>query len=207
MQISYVCLAAIGVCLLTTAGAPLVGEATAQAIPTTAHIQVTGALRQQRSGYGRFHFQAPRLLVLWVSASTGPILSLQLRRSGASFLGAGRYEVIPGGEDGRPPTDSTLFQVYVQHEGRFSATYSGYVSIEKADTLKVSGHLSLRSLHLADSTGSLPRDTIRIRAQFTAAYEPFIVELRGYLNGRPEPHPPAPRFLRKEKIHKPPEPL
>ena len=188
--------------VVVLASAGLVGHAEAQGVPTTGRIRVSGALHQQRGAYGYFEFQTPTLLVLWVLAQPSPkgIFSLQMRRRGAAFIQPGRYPVMPGAQGRVLPQDSSVFQVTVQHEARTWDMDSGSVTIERADTLSLSGRVSLRGSRLSDYEGRPPADTIRIEARFSLRYEPTPVLLRQHIHQRTEPHhlapPPAVRRTR-----------
>ena len=160
-------------------------------IPTTARIRVTGAVHQQRDAYGYFHLQTPDLLVLWVISqrSAQGSVSLQMRHRGAAFLRPGRYPVVRAGRTG--PQDPSVFQVSVQQDARSWAMDSGLVTIDSADTLSLSGRVSMRGSRPSSYEGRAPTDTIRVEAQFTLRYDPFTVQLRQLVHERAEPHPPS----------------
>jgi hypothetical protein len=176
------------VALVALATAAHFGPAEAQ-MPTTARIRLTGAIDQQRDAYGYFHFQGPDLLVLWVIAQQSPqgIVSVQMRHRGASFIQPGRYPVVRAGHEG--PQSPSVFQVFVQHEGGLWPMDSGSVTIERADTLSLSGHVSVRGP--SNHEGRASRDTIRAEAQFTLRYDPMSVQLRQLIYERADPHPPS----------------
>ncbi len=176
--------------VLALASAALFGDAEAQ-VPTTARIRVTGAVNQQRDAYGNFHFQTPDLLVLWVIAPHSPqgSVSLQMRRRGAAFIQPGRYPIVLAGRTG--PQDSSVFQVFVQQDSRSWVMDSGSVTIQRADTLSLSGHVSMRGSRPSSYEGRAPTDTIRVESQFTLRYDPFTVQMRQIYHERAEPHPPS----------------
>lgn len=176
--------------VLALASAALFGDAEAQ-VPTTARIRVTGAVPQQRDAYGYFHFQTPDLLVLWIKAPHGPqgSVSLQMRRRGAAFIQPGRYPIVLAGRVG--PQDSSVFQVFVQQDAGSWVMDSGAVMIERADTLSLSGRVSMRGSRPSNYEGRAPTDTIRVEAQFTLRYDPFTVQMRQIYHERAEPHPPS----------------
>jgi len=159
--------------------------AATQTRAATAHVEVSGAIRRSNDGSSRFYFSTPTQLEIRLDAPLpdNRVLVLWVQRSGAAFPRPGRYAVVRG-RGAEPPADSSVFQVLLQDEGRWIMD-SGAVTIEAADTLQVTGHVSARGEQQAGG------ERVRVVARFTARYDRMSARMRQMASGQAEPHPPS----------------
>jgi hypothetical protein len=153
-------------------------DAGAQTGTASAHIEVSGAVRASRAASASFSFQEPTLLYIILSAPPpgDSALSLALVRTSTGRPRPGRYQVARTRQ--AQPEGSTDFIVVLEGQRRGWAMDSGVVTIERVDSLTLTGRVS------ASGVG------VRVNARFTAGQDQYGTAFRN--RRRKAPPPPQP---------------